>query len=149
MKKIGLCETEHSKLNDKTRFFIRELDKQGICFKFKLADRLKERNLTVRDCAKITGLRIATISDLMNGNKSSINLHHLIIIMSALKISKIEDIIEVYIPEEIKNAYDNKSEEWINCTKLSKPFNIIEATWGMVGSFGEFSEDENSTNTEK
>lgn len=125
MKNIGLCETEHSKLNDNTKFFIRELDKQGICFKFKLADRLKERNLTVRDCSKITGLRIATISDLMNGNKSSINLHHLIIIMSTLKISKMEDILEVYIPEEIKNVYDAEAEEWKSDVLGYKPLGIV------------------------
>ena len=63
---------------------------------FKLADRMAERNLTVRDLSALSGLRLATISDIMNGNRSSINFQHLTMLMVALRLSKVSDLIDIY-----------------------------------------------------
>lgn len=113
MKNIRVTETEHSKLNARLKLFLRKVDEDGVYFKFKLADRLKERNLSVRECAKYTGLRIATISDMMNGNKSSINLHHVLVIMICLRISRFEDIVEIHLPDNMKVQFDAEAYQWI------------------------------------
>ena len=129
MKKIEVSGNEHANLNERTKGFLKELNDMGIVFKFKLADILKERNLSIRECAKITGLRIATISDLMNGNKSSINLHHVLIIMACLRVTKFEDIIEIYIPDKEKMEYISDSETWIKTGELPSMVNVFIKYW--------------------
>lgn len=56
---------------------------------------LKVRGYTQKQFAEITGLREATISELANNQRSAINKDHLVIVMKALKLNKIEDILEV------------------------------------------------------
>lgn len=129
MKIVKITETEHSKLNPRLKFFLRKVDEMGVCFRFKLADILKEKNLTVRECAKLTGLRLATISDMMNGNKSSINLHHILVIMVCLRITDINDIVEIYIPEEIKKRFENESKQWIEENELSDDLKLLIPYW--------------------
>lgn len=129
MKKIRICENEHTNLNPRLKYFLRELDKEGVLFRFKLADRLQERGLTVRRCSELTGLRLATISDLMNGNKSSINLHHIIVIMVCLRISKLEDLVEIYIPDSIKDEFDEEAMNWVTKGELSKKIESLSPFW--------------------
>lgn len=85
----------------------------GIHYRFKLADRMKERNLTVRKLSELTGLRLATISDLMTGKKGAVNFSHVALIMLTLRISDINDIVEIYIPEDLKDTFDKEAKEWI------------------------------------
>lgn len=129
MKTIHITETEHSNLNPRLKFFLKEFDSLGVQFKFKLADRLKERNLTVRECAKFTGLRIATISAMMNGTKSSINLHHILVIMIGLRITKIEDIVEIHIPDSLKEHYEAESKDWILKGEVSDELEHLKYFW--------------------
>lgn len=113
MKIINTHETVHSSLNCKMEEVLQYLDKVGVYFSFKLADRLKERNLTMRDFAKMSGLRLATICDMCNGKKQSLNLHHVLICMLVLRITKLSDIIEIVFPEELKNKYEEEAKAWI------------------------------------
>lgn len=129
MKNVKIIENEHTNLNPRLRVFLRVADKEGILFRFKLADRLQERNLTVRKCAELTGLRLATISDMMNGNKSSINLHHIIVLMICLRISRFEDLFEIYIPDKIKNQLDEEALAWITKGELSKKISYFAPFW--------------------
>lgn len=129
MKNVRIVENEHTNLNPRLKVFLRVVDREGILFRFKLSDRLQERNLTVRKCSEITGLRLATISDLMNGNKSSINLHHVIVLMVCLRISRFEDLVEIYIPDKIKDEFDSDSLSWITKGQLSKKVEFLAPFW--------------------
>ena len=125
MKKIKLTQYAHSSSNAEIINFLEWCELLGINVRFKLADRLEERGLTVRKCAEITGLRLATISDIMNGKKSSVTFQHLWVIMLVLGITDINDIIELYIPQNIKDIMDSNTTEWIKTQKL--PEQIIKA----------------------
>lgn len=125
MKKVKLTQYTHSSSNDEIINFLEWNEMLGINVRFKLADRLQERGLTVRKCAEITGLRLATISDIMNGKKSSVTFQHLWVIMLALGITDINNIIELYIPQDIKDAMDSTSTEWIKTQEIPEP--IIKA----------------------
>lgn len=129
MKNVKVTQTEHASLNPRIKGFLGYIDSKGVEFRFKLADRLQERNLSVRDCAKITGLRIATISNLMNGTKSSINLHHILLLMVCLRISKLEDIVEIHIPNEAKERYDSQAKAWIEKGEKCDELMYISNFW--------------------
>lgn len=113
MKRKKPTETDHSKISWAVKKVLTIADLYGIEIEFKLADRMAERNLTVRELAAITGLRLATISDIMNGNRVSMNFQHLTIIMLALRLSKLSDLIDIKIPDFLTDLYNNESEKWI------------------------------------
>ena len=125
MKIINTHETVHSSLNCKMEEVLQYLDKVGVYFSFKLADRLKERNLTMRDFAKMSGLRLATICDMCNGKKQSLNLHHVLICMLVLRITKLSDIIEIVFPEELKAKYEAESKSWIEEEELPEAVQLL------------------------
>ena len=125
MKKVNTHETIHSSFNGKISELLMHLDSLGIYFSFKLADRLKERNLTMRDFAKMTGLRLATISDMCNGKKQSLNLHHVLISMIVLRISNIYDIIEIVFPEDIKVKFKYEAESWVRTGEVPEVVQIL------------------------
>lgn len=127
MKIIHTHETVHSSLNCKMEEVLQYMDKVGVYFSFKLADRLKERNLTMRDFAKMSGLRLATISDICNGKKQSLNLHHVLICMLVLRITKLSDIIEIVFPEELKAKYESESKSWIEEEVLPEAVQLLMA----------------------
>lgn len=60
----------------------------------KLADVLNERGLTQKDCVEMTGLRAATISEIANNRRSSVNREHLGIIAKALNITDVSELLE-------------------------------------------------------
>lgn len=125
MKKVNTHETVHSSFNAKIGEVLKHLDSVGIYFSFKLADRLKERNLTMRDFAKMTGLRLATISDLCNGKKQSINIHHVLASMLVLGVSDINDIVEIVFPEDIKTQFKDESEYWIRTGEAPEGIQVL------------------------
>lgn len=113
MKRRTLVEADHSKISWSIKHVLKCCDIYGMELQFKLADRMAERNLTVRDLSALSGLRLATISDIMNGNRSSINFQHLTMLMVALRLTKISDLIDIYIPEYICDKFEEDSAEWI------------------------------------
>lgn len=120
MKSIELLETEHKNLNNAIKSILGTCQALGITFNFKLSDRMAERGLTVRDVSNLTGLRTATISDLMLGKKSALNIHHIAIIMFALRISNLNDIFEIHCPTEYLMLTDLDSQKWRDSGKPPK-----------------------------
>lgn len=114
MKRVKTSETIHKSMSEKMQIFTKTMENSGVSFVFKLADRMEERNLTVRSLAEITGLRIATISDLMTGKKQSVNLHHILIIMVALRIVDMSEIVDIEFPDHKKEEYAVESDVWVN-----------------------------------
>lgn len=73
----------------------------------KLGDLLKNLGLTQYDLAEMTGIRLATINEIIMNRKNSINKLHLVPIMLALKVT---DINELY-SFELDDTDMNKIEE--------------------------------------
>ena len=127
MKKVPMSATTHSSVNEKIEKICETADAQGVHISFKLEDRLKERGLTRRDCAKMSGLRLATISDLCTGKKQSINIHHIFVLMVVLRISNMADLVEISIPENIKEIIDTEGESWVATGDIPKTSQIISS----------------------
>lgn len=71
-----------------------EGDKMKIQFRCKLKEILVSRNLSQKEFAEMTGLREATISELIRDARISYNRTHLATCMEALGLKNISDIIE-------------------------------------------------------
>ncbi|MCM3705850.1 MULTISPECIES: helix-turn-helix domain-containing protein [Cytobacillus] len=61
----------------------------------KLDEVLKNKDLTQKQLAEMTGLRAASISELYNNQRTSINKEHLQKIAEALNINDISELLEL------------------------------------------------------
>jgi len=61
--------------------------------KIKLKDILKQRNMTQKELAEMANIREATISEIVRGSRTVININHLTAIAEALNITDIEQLI--------------------------------------------------------
>lgn len=59
----------------------------------KLDEVLKDRNMSQKELAELTGIRPAAISELYNNQRKSINRDHIEKIAAALNISDINELI--------------------------------------------------------
>lgn len=118
MKTLKLTKHIHSASNKGVVDFLSVCDDLGITVKFKLDDRLEERGMSLRKCSELTGLRLGTLSDIMNGNKTSISFLHLWVLMISLSIQDINDLIELSFPEDIKECVDLSAKNWIEAKKI-------------------------------
>ena len=112
MKKINITAVTHQSMEGTYGGINEELENLGFCYYFKLADRMRERNLSVRKLAALSGLRLATISNLMNGKKGSINLEHMLILMAVLRLDKLSDLVDIRVPASIRDNMLEETIEW-------------------------------------
>jgi putative transcriptional regulator len=66
-------------------------------FNVKLKDILHERNISQKELAEMTGLREATISELANNTRTTLNKAHIIKIMQVLDLKELGELIEVHL----------------------------------------------------
>ena len=88
----------HQKTNE---LIIETLGKFPHKVNIKLGKILKERGMTQGDLHRLTGLRIATINELVHFKKNSLTVAHLISIMIALRIWDIRELIEIQFEDEV------------------------------------------------
>ncbi len=125
MKKVTISQNGHQSMANSYGNIDKELEELGFCYHFKLADRMNERNLTVRKLAALSGLRPATISDMMLGKKNSLNLHHITLLMSTLRIHNMNEIVEIYIPSTVKDTMEKEANQWLNTLEIPKETNRL------------------------
>ncbi|MGR3762572.1 helix-turn-helix domain-containing protein [Rossellomorea sp. NS-SX7] len=101
----------HQKTNT---IVIESLDKFPHKIHIKLGDILRERGLTQGDLHRLTGLRVATINELVNFKKKSLTVAHLVSIMIALRITDIRDLIEIEFDEEVQAYFKDENERMKN-----------------------------------
>lgn len=80
----------------------------------KLGEILRERGLTQGDLHRLTGLRVATINELVNFKKKSLTVAHLVSIMIALRITDIRDLIEVEFDQEVQDYFNEENQRMKN-----------------------------------
>ncbi|MEH7116945.1 helix-turn-helix transcriptional regulator [Neobacillus vireti] len=66
-----------------------------LMFRMKLREVLERKGISQKELAEATGLREATISELVNDSRSAYNKKHILAIMEALKIEDLNEILEV------------------------------------------------------
>ncbi|MCP8970144.1 helix-turn-helix domain-containing protein [Ectobacillus ponti] len=69
-------------------------------FRIKIRELLARRGMNQKDLALVTGLREATISEMVNDTRTSYNKKNLLRIMEALKVTDISEILEVIVIKE-------------------------------------------------
>ena len=78
----------------------------------RLGEILKERGLSQGDLHRMTGIRVATINEIANAKKYSMNIVHLVCIMSALRITDVREIFNIEFDEEVKEAWKEEMEHY-------------------------------------
>lgn len=68
--------------------------------KLKLDDHIKKLNIQQKDFAKMSELRPATISQMVNNKYDRIQLNHLLKVMQTLNITDFNDILEIVDEQE-------------------------------------------------
>lgn len=114
MKKIkvkDILSGSHSLMNEVVTSTAGYLDEAEIVIK--LDELIKERNITQKDLAQMTGMRVGTISDLVNGKGISFNKVQLLSLMVALRLTSFSQIFEIRLPDELLSKYESQSNEWI------------------------------------
>jgi DNA-binding Xre family transcriptional regulator len=101
----------HQKTNS---IVIESLNKFPHKIHIKLGDILKERGLTQGDLHRLTGLRVATINELVNFKKKSLTVAHLVSIMIALRITDLRDLIEIEFDDEVKAYFQQENQRMKN-----------------------------------
>lgn len=115
MKKIrvsDILENGHSLMNDVV------METAGLLgdayFVIKIDELLKERNITQKDLAQMTGMRVGTISEIVNGKGISLNKVQIFAIMVALRVTNLSDIYEIRLEPKQHDLFENESKEWLN-----------------------------------
>lgn len=122
IKVVEVLESGHSLMNDVVTDTAGCLNEAS--FVIKIDDLLKERNITQKDLAQMTGMRIGTISELVNGKGISFNKVQLLAIMVALRVTNFSDIFEIRLPDDIENTYTKEQTEWIENREM--PISVKE-----------------------
>lgn len=122
MRKIRIStfiDNGHSLINETVNDTARMLEDGylQIC----LDDILKDRKLSQKQVSEMTGLRIATISDIVNGKLVSINLVQIFAIMSALRLTDISDIFKLTLPKETIDMFEDQAYNWIEYGEMPQP----------------------------
>ncbi|MGG0657834.1 helix-turn-helix domain-containing protein [Rummeliibacillus pycnus] len=114
MKKIKvkqILEHSHSSMNDTVINTASQLENAYVIIK--LEDLLKERGITQKDLASLTGMRVGTISEIANGKGISWNKAQLLSIMSALKLTNFSQLYEIRLEPTQYEEYEYESTQWI------------------------------------
>jgi len=87
---------------------------------FKLDDALHARGMNQKQLAQMTGMRIGTVSYLVNGQGISINKIQLLAVMSALRITDLNDLLEIQFPPDVIEKYAEDRSEWLRTRIMPK-----------------------------
>lgn len=66
----------------------------------KLGEILKDRGISMTELSHLTGIRVATISELVNMKRTTISVPHLIVIAITLRITDMSELLEFTMPPE-------------------------------------------------
>lgn len=101
------------KVNQVQREVIESVD--GISIKTLLSERLEEQEMTQRELAEKTGIGENMISAFCTNREGvKIGYSHILSIMIVLKLSRIEQLLVVSMPDETKEAFNKEYAEKVN-----------------------------------
>jgi predicted transcriptional regulator len=92
----------------------------------RLGEILGNRGMTQTELSLLTGLRQASISDLVHNRKTTLNTQHLLVIMLALDITDLSEMIEIVMSEEVKKEIDERRDSYEGLGLSAEQRAIIE-----------------------
>ena len=76
----------------------------------KLTERLEELGMNLMELSLLTGIRYASLNELKNGKKVTLNLQHLIAIMIALRIKSFDQLLTIdFMDKEMEGLFDKEA----------------------------------------
>jgi DNA-binding Xre family transcriptional regulator len=75
-----------------------------------LQERCEERGLNLTELSNLTGIRYASLNDLKNGKKVTLNLQHTLAIMVSLRLKSFDDLFQLEFEDyndSVKFEYDS------------------------------------------
>ncbi|WP_456363718.1 helix-turn-helix domain-containing protein [Priestia aryabhattai] len=84
----------------------------------RLDDLLKERGVTQKELAAMTGMRVATISELVNGKGISFNYVQTLALIVALRLTSFNELFELRLPKEMQEQFEKESAQWIRTKEM-------------------------------
>ncbi|MGN4692247.1 helix-turn-helix transcriptional regulator [Bacillus cereus group sp. BfR-BA-01313] len=72
---------------------------------------MNKYSLTLREIALLTGMRIATISNIKNMKMTSLNIAQILLLVKALRITNLNELIELEMSEETKKQFKKERKE--------------------------------------
>jgi len=85
-----------------------------------LSDHVKALGLTQGELTQITGIRQATISDLLNKRKTTLSIPHMLVLMVVLKVPRLSDLFDITFDAETVNKLNTERKEWEKTKKIPK-----------------------------
>lgn len=75
-------------------------------------DKLMNRySLTLREIALLTGMRIATVSNIKNMKMTTLNIAQILLLVKALRITNLNELIELEMSDETKKQFKKERKE--------------------------------------
>jgi transcriptional regulator with XRE-family HTH domain len=104
------------KVNEKTNSKVTEQLVEFPSFQWKcnLAKILEDRGLTLQHLSDLTGVRVATLSELANMKRSTVSVPHTIVIAKALRISDISELFSFEMDEETAEQFEEDQKTIFN-----------------------------------
>ena len=76
----------------------------------KIAERLEELGMSLNQLSLLTGIRYASLNELKNGKKVTLNLQHLIAIMIALRIKSFDQLLTLdFMDKDMEDLFDKEA----------------------------------------
>lgn len=99
------------KINDVVNETIEQFP--SIKLKCNLAEVLEYRGMTLRELSLLTGIRYASLNELKNGKRVTLNLQHVMAVVVALRITDFGSLFEIdFGEEEEKQRFISESHEY-------------------------------------
>lgn len=95
-------------------------DHDSLRLHVRIKEVLKERNITQKELAELTGIRPAAISELANNLRTTINREHIERIAEVLEITRIDDLIRFELESELWTMAGRKDQQAILDEDLTK-----------------------------
>lgn len=96
-------------ISQATRLVIEEFpDFQLEC---KIGELLEDRGLSLRELSQLTGIRVPSLSFIVNEKKTTINVGHVMAIASALRITDIRQLYRFEMTEDTRKVFNNERRE--------------------------------------
>lgn len=83
----------------------------SIGYKCNLQERMDEVGINLTELSNLTGIRYATLNDLKNAKKVTLNLQHVFAVMVALRLESFNDLFEItFVDADDAKRFKDESE---------------------------------------
>lgn len=79
--------------------------------KCRLNELLRDRGMTKSDLSKLTGVRLAVISELSNMKRTTISVPHVLVIAKALRLTDVNDLFEFRMSDKTRSRFEEDQKE--------------------------------------